>query len=283
MLGVWLARWLRRAAPLRHALEPAAAAHELPLREQPCAPVGVREGGGCVGLRLRRGRDDLSGPAGSRDGDGGRRARGAHRERDGRRRRGDRPTISPADVRRTWGIAPGAPLVLYTGTFEPYQGLEMLLDAAAILAGTHPDAQLLVVGGRPEQVDAARAAAGRGAPAIFTGYQPAREIPAFVEAADILASPRIAGTNTPLKIYSYLRGGKAHRRDRSADAHAGARSRDGAARAPEPARVCRGARAAHRRSRSARPACRAPRASARERRYSREVYVLAHAGRCATG
>jgi glycosyltransferase involved in cell wall biosynthesis len=47
-----------------------------------------------------------------------------------------------------------------------------------------------------------------GANAIFTGYQPAREIPAFVEAADILASPRIAGTNTPLKIYSYLRSGK---------------------------------------------------------------------------
>ncbi len=48
----------------------------------------------------------------------------------------------------------------------------------------------------------------RGRAAIFTGHQPARDIPAFVEAADILASPRIAGTNTPLKIYSYLRAGK---------------------------------------------------------------------------
>ena len=74
---------------------------------------------------------------------------------------------------------------------------------------TRPDARLLVVGGRPEQVEAARAhAAKSGAAAVFTGHQPAREIPAFVEAADILASPRIAGTNTPLKIYSYLRAGK---------------------------------------------------------------------------
>ena len=43
---------------------------------------------------------------------------------------------------------------------------------------------------------------------VFAGQQPAREIPAFVAAADILVSPRTAGTNTPLKIYSYLQSGK---------------------------------------------------------------------------
>ena len=43
---------------------------------------------------------------------------------------------------------------------------------------------------------------------IFTGQQPAREIPGFVQACDVLVSPRIRGTNTPLKIYSYLRSGK---------------------------------------------------------------------------
>jgi glycosyltransferase involved in cell wall biosynthesis len=117
----------------------------------------------------------------------------------------DPPSVSAAFVRRHWAIDPAAPLMLYTGTFEPYQGLDMLLDAMAILA----DARLLVVGGRPEQVEAARAhAAKSGAAAVFTGHQPARDIPAFVEAADILTSPRIAGTNTPLKIYSYLRAGK---------------------------------------------------------------------------
>jgi glycosyltransferase involved in cell wall biosynthesis len=121
----------------------------------------------------------------------------------------DRPTISAEDVRRRWNIEPHAPLVLYTGTFEPYQGVEMLLEAAGLVAARHPQAQFLVVGGRPEQVDAARAVAAKfGARAIFTGYQPARDVPAFVEAADILASPRITGTNTPLKIYSYLRAGK---------------------------------------------------------------------------
>jgi glycosyltransferase involved in cell wall biosynthesis len=119
------------------------------------------------------------------------------------------PSLTAVDVRSQWGLTPGAPVVLYTGTFEAYQGLDLLLDAAGLLARHHPDVQFLIVGGRPEQVEAARArAAQAGARAVFTGYQPAREIPAFVETADILASPRIAGTNTPLKIYSYLRAGK---------------------------------------------------------------------------
>ncbi len=119
------------------------------------------------------------------------------------------PSMTGDDVRRKWGIAASDPLILYTGTFEAYQGLDMLFEAAGILAQTQPQVRFLIVGGRDEQVALAKAQAERvGANAIFTGYQPAREIPAFVEAADVLASPRIAGTNTPLKIYSYLRSGK---------------------------------------------------------------------------
>ncbi|MGE0041208.1 MAG: glycosyltransferase [Vicinamibacterales bacterium] len=123
----------------------------------------------------------------------------------------DAPSLTPAGIRERWGIPAGAPLALYTGTFEAYQGLDLLTQAAARLADSHPEARVLVVGGEPAQVEAARAfAASTGADKvmIFTGQQPAREIPAFVEACDLLVSPRIRGTNTPLKIYSYLRSGK---------------------------------------------------------------------------
>ena len=34
------------------------------------------------------------------------------------------------------------------------------------------------------------------------------KIPSFIEAADMIVSPRCTGTNTPLKIYGYLRSGK---------------------------------------------------------------------------
>jgi glycosyltransferase involved in cell wall biosynthesis len=121
------------------------------------------------------------------------------------------PSRSPQDVRAAWGIPATAPLALYTGTFETYQGVDMLIDAVAIVATRRPDARVLVVGGEPAQVDAAKAraqAVGAGAIMVFTGQQPAKEIPGFVQACDVLVSPRIRGTNTPLKIYSYLRSGK---------------------------------------------------------------------------
>ncbi|MGQ0735694.1 MAG: glycosyltransferase family 4 protein [Acidobacteriota bacterium] len=121
------------------------------------------------------------------------------------------PTLTPVEVRTRWGLDGATTIALYTGTFEAYQGVDLLIDASALLAHSHPGIRMVVVGGEPAQVDAARERAReRGAEAvmIFTGQQPAREIPAYVEASDVLVSPRVRGTNTPLKIYSYLRSGK---------------------------------------------------------------------------
>jgi glycosyltransferase involved in cell wall biosynthesis len=68
---------------------------------------------------------------------------------------------------------------------------------------------VLVAGGEPGQVaEAAGRAKAIGAPMVFAGQQPARDIPAFAEASDVLVSPRVSGTNTPLKIYSYLQSGR---------------------------------------------------------------------------
>jgi glycosyltransferase involved in cell wall biosynthesis len=123
----------------------------------------------------------------------------------------DAPSLGPREIRQRWQVPETAPVALYTGTFEAYQGVELLIDASAMLARTHPHARVLVVGGEPAQVAAARAradAAGASSIMSFTGQQPARDIPAFVGACDLLVSPRLRGTNTPLKIYSYLRSGK---------------------------------------------------------------------------
>ena len=43
---------------------------------------------------------------------------------------------------------------------------------------------------------------------VFAGERPAAEIPAYLLACNVLVSPRSRGTNTPLKIYQYLRSGK---------------------------------------------------------------------------
>ncbi len=124
----------------------------------------------------------------------------------------DAATIDDARaVRRAHGIGDAAPLVVYTGTFEAYQGLDLLFAAMAIVKEQRPDARLLMAGGKPDQVQLAVQAArtaGIGDVTIFAGERPASEIPAYLLAANTLASPRSRGTNTPLKIYQYLRSGQ---------------------------------------------------------------------------
>lgn len=117
-------------------------------------------------------------------------------------------TDGGSDVRAEFGIGPDQPLVLYTGTFEPYQGLDLLFEAAARVRATHPDARVLVAGGDAAQVTGAQRRTAADGAVVFAGRRPPEEIPRFVAACDILASPRVAGTNTPLKIYSYLRSGR---------------------------------------------------------------------------
>jgi glycosyltransferase involved in cell wall biosynthesis len=125
----------------------------------------------------------------------------------------DRATSAQAAaVREAFGIGAEAPLVVYTGTFEAYQGLDLLFEAVSAVRSRRPDVRLLLVGGRPEQIERARLdarAEGLDAAVIFAGERPAPEIPAFLMAADVLVSPRSRGTNTPLKIYQYLRSGRA--------------------------------------------------------------------------
>lgn len=125
---------------------------------------------------------------------------------------GDTPVDgSGAAVRQGLHLDPATPVILYTGTFEAYQGLDLLFASMRTVIAARPDARLVLAGGRAEQIEAARveaAAAGIGQAVIFAGQRPADEIPAYLDAADVLVSPRSLGTNTPLKIYQYLRAGR---------------------------------------------------------------------------
>jgi len=99
------------------------------------------------------------------------------------------------------------PVVLYSGNFEPYQGVDLLVDAAAGV----PEAQFVFMGGEPAEVDAMRARAmaiGLGARGVFTGKRPPSALPAFLGLATVLASPRRRGVNTPFKVYTYMASGR---------------------------------------------------------------------------
>ncbi|MBD3413046.1 MAG: glycosyltransferase [Candidatus Aminicenantes bacterium] len=100
-------------------------------------------------------------------------------------------------------------IVLYTGNFQTYQGVELLLEAVPRVNDRH--VKFVMVGGTPEAVNRmkSRASQLKVLPRIcFTGQVDPSQIPHFIQRADVLVSPRVSGTNTPLKIYSYLKSGK---------------------------------------------------------------------------
>lgn len=109
-----------------------------------------------------------------------------------------------ATLRRSFDLD-ARPVVLYTGNFEPYQGVELLVDAAARVA----EAQFLFVGGEPREIETLRArAAALGARCVFAGKRPPSDLPRLLALADVVASPRCRGTNTPFKLYTYLAAGR---------------------------------------------------------------------------
>ena len=109
-------------------------------------------------------------------------------------------------LRRSLGLEAG-PVVLYSGNLEAYQGVELLVDAAA---GVKEAAFVFMGGDRPgvAALQARAAAAGAGARCVFAGPRPPSELPAFLALADVLVSPRVRGENTPFKVYTYLASGK---------------------------------------------------------------------------
>jgi glycosyltransferase involved in cell wall biosynthesis len=109
-----------------------------------------------------------------------------------------------------YGLDNGYRIVLYAGTFEPYQGLDLLLSASREVIKGRQDVRFLCAGGTEKQVESMNVRARELGVAdyfILPGLLPPEEIPDLLRFASILISPRSAGTNTPLKIYSYLRSG----------------------------------------------------------------------------
>jgi glycosyltransferase involved in cell wall biosynthesis len=105
----------------------------------------------------------------------------------------------------------GKKIILYTGTLEPYQGIDLLIASAERVIRQRSDVMFLLLGGTRAQVDHYRnriEQLGFSAYFHFAGVRPPQEIPQVMQRSHVLVSPRTNGTNTPLKIYAYLRSGK---------------------------------------------------------------------------
>jgi len=104
------------------------------------------------------------------------------------------------------------PMLMYVGNLERYQGIDLLLQSLAELGETHPDAALVIVGGGQPDIEAYREKAwalGVADRVHLVGPRPVAALGDYLRQATLLVSPRIQGTNTPMKIYSYLDSGVA--------------------------------------------------------------------------
>lgn len=122
----------------------------------------------------------------------------------------DADPAAVAALRARHGVS-GVPLAVYTGNLERYQGIDLLLAAWPVALRQAPEARLLLVGGEEAHVAHYRALAmrlGIAGSVQFAGRQPSSTMPEYMAMADVLVSPRSEGSNTPLKLYSYMHAGR---------------------------------------------------------------------------
>jgi glycosyltransferase involved in cell wall biosynthesis len=103
------------------------------------------------------------------------------------------------------------PAIVYTGTLEAYQGLDLLVAAAPEVVRAVAGARFVVVGGTPAQVETLRRhtqAAGVDDAFRLVPAVPPEEVIHYQRLADVLVTTRSRGTNTPLKVYQYLKTGR---------------------------------------------------------------------------
>lgn len=103
-------------------------------------------------------------------------------------------------------------LIMYVGNLEAYQGIDLLLESFARTLKRVQSTGLVVIGGSARHIRQYREKAiqlGIASSVYFLGPKPTADLGNYLSEADILASPRIQGNNTPMKIYSYLDSGKA--------------------------------------------------------------------------
>jgi len=116
-----------------------------------------------------------------------------------------------ATLRAKLGIAPERRVVLYTGTFEGYQGLPELLAAIPLVRAAVPEVTFVLVGAEESggtTIERGHVELVRSGVLRVVRRQPRERIPHYLALADVVVSPRSHGDNLPLKIFDYLAAGK---------------------------------------------------------------------------
>lgn len=100
-------------------------------------------------------------------------------------------------------------LALYVGNLQRYQGVEQVVRAMAQVPRAL-DVTLVLIGGNENDISRVRALVRKlhlEERVYLLGPRPLAQLSGFLSQADILVSPRSQGSNTPMKVYSYMNSG----------------------------------------------------------------------------
>jgi glycosyltransferase involved in cell wall biosynthesis len=102
-----------------------------------------------------------------------------------------------------------ATVLAFSGTFKPWHGLELLVDATARARSCGAPLRLLLIGDGPDLPATVARAEAAGVPVFTTGQVAPAEVPALLRGADLAAAPYPAGNHyfSPLKVAEYLAAG----------------------------------------------------------------------------
>jgi glycosyltransferase involved in cell wall biosynthesis len=107
------------------------------------------------------------------------------------------------------------PVIMFVGSFEPWHGIDLLVEAFALVRERLPEAQLVLVGDGPARsaVEKLSKAKGLSAALFITGFVPHTKVPDYLAAADAASLPYPHLPRelwfSPLKLYEYMAAGKA--------------------------------------------------------------------------
>jgi glycosyltransferase involved in cell wall biosynthesis len=103
-------------------------------------------------------------------------------------------------------------LVVYAGHLYPYKGIPDQIEAGQWLS---PDIRLVIVGGRPDDLERTKALAAKFnlTNVIFVGRVPHKAVPKYLRAADLATMPytreshHVEYYSSPMKLFEYLAAG----------------------------------------------------------------------------
>ncbi|WP_322797567.1 glycosyltransferase family 4 protein [Thermoflexus sp.] len=108
-------------------------------------------------------------------------------------------------LREVWGIPPKRHLVVYLGLLAPYQGTDLLLQAAARVVRLEPQVHFLIMGFPGETHYMAQAAAlGISDHVTFTGKVPYEQAPIYLRLGELAVAPKMSATEGSGKLLNYM-------------------------------------------------------------------------------